>query len=103
MLTMQSQYKSKVPNHGKKFKKKDHNSSISFKHIMGVNNMMGKDNAMSTARIRQGKLKGIDSRANISHLKTNRKQGKDSKSHHINGAEGKERFSSGKKKGSTKK
>ena len=36
MMTMQSQYKSKVPSNNKRFKKKDTNSTVTFRKMIGM-------------------------------------------------------------------
>lgn len=93
-MTMQSQYKSKVPNNNKKFKKKDTSSTATFRKMTGM-----QSNYLVVGQIEPSKMK--KNKSSRSRLKTVDSKGKLSSSNrglNDNGKEPSEKTSSGKKK-----
>ena len=76
MMTMQTQYKSKVPNNGKKFKKKDCNSTATFRKMMGLPNnylTVGNDNCKQNKnKSSRSRLKTVDSKGKLISARDNK-------------------------------
>lgn len=93
-MTMQSQYKSKVPNNNKKFKKKDTSSTATFRKMMGMQSNylvvgQGEPSKMKKNKSSRSRLKTVDSKGKLSSSNRGWNEG---------GKEPSEKTSSGKKK-----
>lgn len=75
-MTMQTQYRSKVPNTGKKLKKKDCSSTATFRKIMGMPSnylTVGNENTKhSKHKSSRSRLKTVDSKGKLTSVKDNK-------------------------------
>ena len=109
-MTMQSQYKSKIPNTAKKFKKKENNSTTTFKKIMGIQNNYltvapgecPKTTNFNKTKSSRARLKTVDSKSKLISGKEN-KIYQDGNHNYGGMNDANDRPSSGKKKKSNKK
>ena len=97
MMTMQNQYRSKAPNNGKKFKKKDTSSTTTFRKVFAPSSnfmAIAQDSAkMKKNKSSRARLKTVDSKHKLSCSKKSSK----------NISDGSNPSSGKKKRSSTKK